>query len=238
MSLLLSSVRNAREAVVALAGGSDWIDVKEPRAGALGMPDVRALRRIVRLVGGRVPVSATTGDHWEAPARLVPAVARLAREGVDYVKTGVAAGVNDRATLGALEACGARADRVIVVLMAERGAEEAFVDALAARGVAGIMLDSAEKSGPGLTGLASTATLRAFVERVQGHGLLCGLAGRLTLEDVPRLRTLGADYLGFRGALCAAGRREAGLDPHALARVRAALPRGARALSNTTNEVA
>ena len=33
---LLVSVRNSREAIDALAGGADWIDLKEPANGTLG----------------------------------------------------------------------------------------------------------------------------------------------------------------------------------------------------------
>ena len=36
MTRLLVSVRSAEEAEIALAGGADVIDVKEPRRGALG----------------------------------------------------------------------------------------------------------------------------------------------------------------------------------------------------------
>ena len=36
MTELLISVRNPSEALTALEGGADWIDVKEPDNGALG----------------------------------------------------------------------------------------------------------------------------------------------------------------------------------------------------------
>jgi uncharacterized protein (UPF0264 family) len=66
--------------------------------------------------------------------------------------------------------------------------------------------------------------LASFVRRARARGLLTGLAGSLRREDVPALLPLGADYLGFRGALCAAG-RAGSLDPMALAAIRAALGR-------------
>ena len=59
-------------------------------------------------------------------------------------------------------------------------------------------------------------------------GLLAGLAGRLKVADIAGLVGCGADYLGFRSALCAAGERRAPLDERAFAAVRAAL-RGATA---------
>jgi len=53
--------------------------------------------------------------------------------------------------------------------------------------------------------------------------LLCGLAGSLCETDIDTLLPLGADYLGFRGALCAGGLRTDGIDAAALARVRGRL---------------
>ena len=51
-------------------------------------------------------------------------------------------------------------------------------------------------------------------------GLLAGLAGSLTLDDVDPLLALRPDYLGFRGALCRGRRRVAQLDPDRVAAVR------------------
>jgi len=49
--------------------------------------------------------------------------------------------------------------------------------------------------------------------------LLCGLAGRLAAADVPVLKTLGADYLGFRSALCADAERVATLNASSVQRL-------------------
>jgi uncharacterized protein (UPF0264 family) len=53
---LLVSVRDAAEAVEALAGGADWIDLKEPQRGPLGAVDAVTARDVVHVVAGRVPV--------------------------------------------------------------------------------------------------------------------------------------------------------------------------------------
>jgi dihydroneopterin aldolase len=67
-----------------------------------------------------------------------------------------------------------------------------------------------------------------FVRACRDHALLSGLAGSLEAPDVPRLLLLAPDYLGFRGALCAAHDRKAGLDPAAVNLIRALIPRDAR----------
>ena len=51
---LLVSVRNADEAIAALAGGAHVIDVKEPERGSLGAADTSAIAEIVLAVNGRV----------------------------------------------------------------------------------------------------------------------------------------------------------------------------------------
>jgi (5-formylfuran-3-yl)methyl phosphate synthase len=53
---------------------------------------------------------------------------------------------------------------------------------------------------------------------------MSGLAGSLRLADVAPLLALAPDYLGFRGALCEAGRTSV-IDPERVRAVRAAIDR-------------
>jgi uncharacterized protein (UPF0264 family) len=46
------------------------------------------------------------------------------------------------------------------------------------------------------------ADIQRFVELVKSRDLICGLAGSLTIQDIPILQAYQPDYLGFRGALC------------------------------------
>ena len=84
----LASVTNAAEAEMAFRGGAGIIDGKDPATGALGALDAGAVRDIVEVISGRVPVSATIGDlHAEADL-MVPAAAAMSATGVDIVKIG------------------------------------------------------------------------------------------------------------------------------------------------------
>ena len=58
---LLVSVRDADEAEEALAGGADWIDLKEPLDGPLGAVSTARAREVVQCVTGRAPTSAAAG---------------------------------------------------------------------------------------------------------------------------------------------------------------------------------
>src|SRR5439155_14076862 len=62
MTKLLISVRSAMEAEMALAGGADVIDIKEPRRGALGAADSRVWRAVRKVIGPRAVLSLALGE--------------------------------------------------------------------------------------------------------------------------------------------------------------------------------
>ncbi|MEQ8233567.1 MAG: (5-formylfuran-3-yl)methyl phosphate synthase [Gammaproteobacteria bacterium] len=223
MSLLLASVRDVFEAEVALAAGADWIDVKEPASGALGAAPVAVVADIVKAVGGRRPVSATIGDCWHEPAAIAPRAATLADSGVDYVKAALAARDITPAALAAVARAAEGGRPLIAVCMAEAPPTPTDVARLADSGLAGIMLDTADKHGPSLTGLLDAGTLVEFVAAARMAGLLCGLAGRLRVADIATLASAGADYLGFRSALCKSRDRTGCIDAGAVREVVAAM---------------
>ena len=89
MTMMLASVRSLDEAQIALEGGADLIDLKEPSRGALGALDHAAVRICVQAIGGRRPVSATIGDLRSMdPQSMTAAVERMAATGVDFIKIG------------------------------------------------------------------------------------------------------------------------------------------------------
>lgn len=214
----LASVRNAEEAGIALAAGASIIDAKEPRLGALGALPVAVIAAVVAAVAGRVPVSATVGDLPLDAAVLAPAMLAVAAAGADIVKIGVfgaplsglteaLAGLPD--TLP--RPVGGPAARV-AVLMADQGGIDWPLAAFAAHGFTGVMLDTADKTRGGLRRQLGKERLVQFLAEARALGLRTGLAGSLCADDVPALATLGADYLGFRTALCDQDRRVGTLD--------------------------
>ncbi len=226
MTGFLASVRSAEEAALALAGGADIIDAKEPSAGALGRVDTETLAAIVGAVAGRCPVSATIGDVDLSPDTVVAAVEATAGSGADIVKIGMFPGALD-ATLAALRPITGRGVRLVAVLFADRAPDLAgIVPRCAAAGFYGVMLDTADKSGGPLTAHLGIPALAGFVAHARNHHLVSGLAGSLRLADIAGLLPLGADYLGFRSALCAGG-RGGRIDPTALRLVRTVLGRSA-----------
>jgi dihydroneopterin aldolase len=222
MTGLLASVRSAAEAALAVTGGADIVDAKEPSAGALGRVEPAALRAIVREVGGRCPVSATIGDLDLDPEFVSAAVESTAGDGADIVKIGVFPGALE-VTWAALNLLTRRGLRLVAVVFADRAPDLVQLPARCAEaGFFGIMLDTADKSLGSLTAHLDPEALAAFVARARTCGLVSGLAGSLRIGDIPSIAPLGADYLGFRSALTVAG-RSSGLDATALRAVRQAL---------------
>lgn len=219
MTLMLATVTGPEEAEIAIAAGADIIDFADPEDSA-GAPDIEGLGALVRSVGGRRRVSASIGMLPPDPGRAIERVETLAGTGVDSVLVPLPALDQPLLALMALP----RGLRLIAVLLADRGADLASIDALAEAGFAGAILDIADKAGGRLLDHADPAMLARFVELCRGRGLVGGFAGGLEAPDVPRLLALGPHVLGFRRALRQGHDRRAPLDRQAAAAIRRLIP--------------
>jgi (5-formylfuran-3-yl)methyl phosphate synthase len=229
MTLFLASVASLAEARVALAGGADIIDCKDPTKGALGALAPNVVRAIVDDIRSRQPVSAVTGDLPMQPDVVVNAARAMAGCGVDYIKVGLFPGEGRIACINALSPLAAK-HKIIGVLFADRDPDMTLLPLLAANGFAGVMIDTAGKGAGRLLTHLDIPALAGFVKACRVHKLMCGLAGSLEAPDVPRLLALAPDFLGFRGALCKGGRGGT-LDAGALAVIRALIPQGGAAVA-------
>jgi len=205
----LVSVRTVEEALLAAQAGVPLIDLKEPRAGALGALPPEVLRDIVaalRGAGCQAEISATVGDlPADDPAALLRQVAATAACGVDVVKVGLW-------PLGLGPACELLAELsrfmrdakvgIVPVLLADPLFSEALLGAACEEPFTAIMLDTRDKPAGSLLERLPPLDLRRFVARVRGAGRRVGLAGALRLSDVPRLKALRPDFAGFRTAVC------------------------------------
>ena len=213
MTKLLVSVRNVDEALIAASGGADFIDLKEPRAGALGGLPLVTLREVVaalRAVGSKLPISATIGDLPLAPlAAVLDRVRAVAACGVDYVKVGIPRNAHAPAALHALAGCDAA---IVPVFIADAGLAPEHLQLACALPFAGLMVDTFDKTAGSLFNVMDEAALRDFLAQVRAAGRMAGLAGALRLADLPRVRALAPDFAGFRSAVCNGNRGDA-LDP-------------------------
>lgn len=210
---LLVSVRSVDEAMAAARGGVDFIDLKEPGAGALGGLPIATIRAIVAALGTRriaLPVSATIGDvPMDRLDEILAQVSAVGCCGVDYVKVGIEPGPLAFGVLDELARC---AWPVVPVFLADRGLDIRLLQHACALGFPAVMADTADKASGSLLELVPRAELERFVACGRAAGRLVGLAGALRLADAAALRALGADFAGFRSAVCN-GDRAATLDP-------------------------
>jgi hypothetical protein len=234
---LLVSVVSAAEALRALEGGADIIDVKDPGEGALGAPAPAVLAEVVAAVGGRAPVSVALGDMPDLPHTAALAARGAALTGAAYVKVGLR-GVRglDRAIalMGAVQEAvvgtGGFDTAVIAAAYADAAALDppAFAPALlpelvARTGIAGALVDTCRKDGRGLYAWLSEPDLVDLVARTRAAGASFAVAGQLTRGG---LRRVAADIVGVRSAVCAGGDRTAGLDAELVAAAVAELRAG------------
>jgi dihydroneopterin aldolase len=217
MTRMLASVNGPEEADIALDGGADIIDLKDPARGALGAVSPQVIRATVRTVGGRRMVSAVAGDLPMRPAVVAAAAEEIAGTGVDFVKLGIFPGGDVAGCITALADVAARV-KLIAVFFADASPDLSVLPLLKRSGFAGAMIDTQGKASGRLLDYMGISGLLGFVEGCRRIGLMAGLAGSLEPPDVPRLLVLAPDLLGFRGALCGAGGRTAGIE---LARVQA-----------------
>jgi uncharacterized protein (UPF0264 family) len=213
MTRMLVSVRDVKEALAAAAAGADFIDLKDPAAGALGglaPASIGYIVRTLRALHAGVPISATIGDvPVERFDEILERVSNVAGCGVDFVKVGISSSPATAPLLHALARCGAS---VVPVLIADAGIDDALVDmALRSRAFPALMVDTADKRGGSLLQRVPMASLAAFIASVRSHGALAGLAGALRADDVPALLELAPDFAGFRSAVCV-GERAGPLD--------------------------
>jgi uncharacterized protein (UPF0264 family) len=260
---MLVSVRDVAEAREALRAGVDFIDLKEPSAGALGGLALPVIREVVAALragagagvsmrpgaegaGGRgaggviEPASASASGEVNVGARargpmisatigdLPPDALQLILDrakavgacGVDLVKVGVPG--RGAAACVVLEALAALPLAIVPVLIADDGLDAAVIDAACAPAFAAVMADTQAKRAGSLLELLGADALAAFIDRAHAAGRLVGLAGALRLADLPALERLGADFAGFRSAVCD-GSREGRLDPGRLEALHAAI---------------
>ena len=212
MSKWLASVQSLQEAQTLLPVLPDILDMKNPSRGALGALSVDIVSQIVSMIDGRCQTSATIGDLPMKAELIAQAMTAMAASNVDYVKIGIFPEAELTDCIVQLEETVKQLTTpVIAVLFADNMPKINCLPLLKAAGFKGVMIDTAFKDGRHLSDHWSQAKLADFVKSAKHHDLLCGLAGALRVEDIEILKPIGADYLGFRSALCQQRQRTSNL---------------------------
>nr|MDO8083065.1 (5-formylfuran-3-yl)methyl phosphate synthase [Candidatus Freyarchaeota archaeon] len=210
---LLISPRDEEEALEAIVGGADIIDVKNPSEGSLGANFPWIIRRIRELTPRELEVSAAIGDFPNKPGTASLAALGAAVSGVDYVKVGIyCVNVYQDALYLAKQVVRSVKDynpRIKVVIAGYADAyrinsiDPSLIPQVTMEAGADVaMVDTAIKDGVGLFDLWSWDKIENFVKDAHNRNVLVALAGSIKKEDLPLIRDLSADVVGIRGAAC------------------------------------
>jgi uncharacterized protein (UPF0264 family) len=205
---LLVSVRNAGEAEAALAGGANWIDLKEPTRGALGAVDAVAAREVAACVAGRAPVSAAAGELMDWPQARARAL--LAVNGVSHLKLGLAgfrgSAWQDQwhAARKEIESAGKKLAAVIYADDVAASCPDRTEILQVAKSAPGgwILIDTYDKSSGTLVEHLSHLELQAVLASARACDHRTVVAGRLTLDSIRKLPLEYVDMIAVRGAAC------------------------------------
>ncbi len=225
MTGMLASVSSVIETDQVLQAEVDIVDIKNPLAGALGAVAIETVQSIVDSVAGRVPTSATVGDIEQDDPRLPELIEAMTATGVDFVKVGLFAESPAPVFINLMRAMAQRNHNIVIVIFAEHYQGSNSLQPLLETGIAGIMMDTCNKSGRSLLDIFNPVELGDFVKSAHDSQLLAGLAGSLRLEHIGQLLNCNPDYLGFRGALCTNDNRVNAISTEMVGQIRAAIPK-------------
>lgn len=211
---LLVSPTNPGGAKAAVGGGADIIDVKNPKEGSLGASFPWMIEDIKEVLPGSVELSATLGDLDYKPGTASLAAFGLSRLGVDYVKAGFFGIKEKEQAEDMAKKLIKAADGTKLVLAGYADYQEVgsispllLPEIAAEAGAYGVMIDTAVKDGTTLFSHMKEADLQKFIDDAHAHNLTAALAGSLRFDNVLKLKEMGADIAGVRGAVCTNGDR-------------------------------
>lgn len=217
LKLLISPV-DEQEALEAILGGTEIVDVKNPKEGPLGANFPWIIKRIRTITPKDVEVSCTIGDLPNLPGSVSLAALGAASTGVNYVKASLYGLKTPKDAVYLMQNVVKAVkdyDRSIKVVVAGYADAERIDSVLPmyipeiayAAGCDYAMLDTAVKDGETLFDFLNLEQLQAFVDETHGYGLSAALAGSIKREHLAPLCNIGVDIIGLRGAACTGGDR-------------------------------
>lgn len=213
---LLVSVRNAAEATVALQGGADLIDIKDPAHGALGAA-VAQWPSVATAVRTQRPISAAMGELDDWTGRPLPEPPA----GMVWWKFGLAGqAYNDWESIWSKIVRRIPAPiRPALVGYADghRCAAPPLDEVVetACRLNCAVLIDTHFKDGSNLWKHVSFPQIRDYCLACHARNVPIALAGSLDAPSIPLAIETGCDWIAVRGAACS-GHRNGPIDQAAV----------------------
>jgi (5-formylfuran-3-yl)methyl phosphate synthase len=207
---LLVSVRNAQEAIDAVEGGANLIDIKEPSRGSLGRADPLVASEIASNVGTRAPLSAAMGELMMAGQEFPPLDLRYAKWGLSGCAKNPAWPAILAERIATVRHANPRCAAVGVVYgdWNRAWAPEPFevCEGTSRAGCSLLLIDTFLKDGTNLLDWLDPIRLLEIREWCHSHGMQLALAGGIDLRLLPQVLEFEPDWIAVRGAACSDGR--------------------------------
>lgn len=210
---LLVSVRSAREARAALAGGADVIDVKDPEQGSLGRARADVIAQVLQEVNRRRPVSAALGELKTEPSPCNVTGLAFCKWGLSGYGAGAAWQHDLLSAMRAVHATDPSCGVVPVAYADARRAAAPAPDEIAAfaqrHRCPALLLDTFHKDGSTLLDWLSPSAVESLCRTA---GVPIALAGSLGAAEIELLRAARPSWFAVRGAACQRSDRRLGID--------------------------
>ncbi|MGY8768895.1 MAG: (5-formylfuran-3-yl)methyl phosphate synthase [Pirellulales bacterium] len=217
MPELMVSVRSVEEMRVALAGGADLIDVKEPNLGSLGAASSSVWESVaMELQGQSTLLSIALGEltdlRDQSGTHLIPARVNFAKVALAGCQT-----MEDWQTqLQDIFLKLPKSTAPVAVHYADhqRASSPAFEQVLqfaTQQNCEALLIDTFDKQSGSLFEVVTVAQVQHWVQLIKSAGLKCVLAGSLAKACLNDALSLQPDVIAVRGAVCQ-GDRTRGID--------------------------
>ena len=217
--ILMVSVQNLPEAVEAVKGGADIVDVKNLQEALVGSAHPHVVRAVRESVPLENHASVTLGVVPNQIGTVAMAVYTAGVLKATSVKVGFMNTEYDAAVatlLASREALDGFDTKLIGSLFADNplydGLDPHNMIQLAVDGRCdGFLVDTLTKDGRNLFDFLSEDELRDMVFDGKQAGLSTALSGHLKIDDLNELARINPDIVGVRGAVCQKGDRTSGV---------------------------
>ncbi len=229
---LLVSVRNSLETRQAIAGGADWIDLKDPHQGPLGPVSVKVANKVAEIYSGQRPLSAAAGElrSWHAQGNrtiLTPSSNHdgepgnergkhlLDIPGIRLLKLGLAGYCDTPCWQDLWSSAQAQihtAQKSLVAVIyadwqkAASPQPKQIVEHAIRNPCKYLLIDTFCKTKGALLDCLRIDELAQILEQARKASIRTVVAGSLSLASLPHLLSLPIDLIAIRGAACTGGR--------------------------------
>ena len=215
--LLMVSVQNLNEAIEALHGGADIVDVKNLQEALVGSAHPLTVKAVRDSIPMDRHASVTLGVVPNQAGTVAMAVYAAGILDATSVKVGFMKAEYNEAVEVLLE-CREALNGFDTKLIGSLFADNPLYDGLDASHMVnlaedskcdGWLIDTLTKDGRNLFDFIPESELRDMVLSGKKSGMSTALSGHLKMSDLDELARINPDIVGVRGAVCQKGERDA-----------------------------